>query len=88
MKPKVRGLIIRQKEPSNIETPFDQIDSYLTPTDLFPIVPRLLRHGIRQEVKVKSEIARPAVYERLEPNRVYTIPERHGRARPTSLTSR
>jgi hypothetical protein len=31
------GLIIRQMEPKNLETPFDQIDPYLTPTDLFYI---------------------------------------------------
>ena len=31
------GLIIRQKEPTNLETPFDQLDSYLTPTGLFYI---------------------------------------------------
>src|SRR5438477_7490106 len=31
------GLIIRQKEPTNLETPLDQIDSYLTPTELFYI---------------------------------------------------
>ena len=31
------GLIIRQKEPTNLETPFDQVDSYLTPTNLFYI---------------------------------------------------
>ncbi|MDB6027971.1 MAG: sulfite oxidase-like oxidoreductase, partial [Verrucomicrobiales bacterium] len=40
------GLIIRQKEPGNLETPFDQVDSFLTPTELFYIrshfqVPRL-----------------------------------------------
>ena len=29
------GLIVRQKEPANLETPFDQIDSYLTQTELF-----------------------------------------------------
>src|SRR5260370_2899262 len=29
------GLIIRQKEPKNLEAPFDRIDSYLTPTALF-----------------------------------------------------
>ena len=29
------GLIIRQKEPVNLEMPFDQVDSYLTPTELF-----------------------------------------------------
>src|SRR4029077_16021259 len=31
------GLIIRQKEPTNLETPFDQVDTYLTPTALFYI---------------------------------------------------
>ena len=31
------GLIIRQKEPTNLETPLDQADSYLTPTELFYI---------------------------------------------------
>src|SRR5258705_1832158 len=31
------GLIIRQREPRNLESPFDQIDSYLTPTELFYI---------------------------------------------------
>jgi DMSO/TMAO reductase YedYZ molybdopterin-dependent catalytic subunit len=29
------GLIIRQKEPLNLETPMDQVDSWLTPTELF-----------------------------------------------------
>jgi DMSO/TMAO reductase YedYZ molybdopterin-dependent catalytic subunit len=31
------GLIIRQMEPANLETPLDQVDSYLTPTELFYI---------------------------------------------------
>src|SRR5260221_7948146 len=31
------GLNIRQKEPKNLEAPFDPIDSYLTPTELFYI---------------------------------------------------
>src|ERR1700745_3542766 len=31
------GLIIRQKEPTNLETPFDQLDSFLTPAELFYI---------------------------------------------------
>src|SRR5258707_11548607 len=31
------GLTIRQKEPKNLEAPFDPIDSYLTPTGLFYI---------------------------------------------------
>jgi len=35
--PASAGLIIRQKEPTNLETPFDQLDSYLTPAELFYI---------------------------------------------------
>src|SRR5260370_29929538 len=31
------GLIIRQKEPNTVETPFDEVDSFLTPTELFYI---------------------------------------------------
>jgi DMSO/TMAO reductase YedYZ molybdopterin-dependent catalytic subunit len=31
------GLIIRQKEPTNLETPFAQVYSFLTPTELFYI---------------------------------------------------
>ena len=31
------GLIIRQKEPKNMEAPFDRIDPYFTPTELFYI---------------------------------------------------
>jgi DMSO/TMAO reductase YedYZ molybdopterin-dependent catalytic subunit len=31
------GLIIRQKEPHNLETPLDQVDSFLTPAELFYI---------------------------------------------------
>jgi DMSO/TMAO reductase YedYZ molybdopterin-dependent catalytic subunit len=46
------GLIIRQKEPVNLEMPFDQLDSYLTPTELFCIrshfpTPRLDAAGYR-----------------------------------------
>jgi DMSO/TMAO reductase YedYZ molybdopterin-dependent catalytic subunit len=31
------GLIIREKEPHNLETPFAEVDSFLTPTELFYI---------------------------------------------------
>jgi hypothetical protein len=31
------GLIIRQKEPANLEAPFDRLDSYITPTEQFYI---------------------------------------------------
>src|SRR5438034_1702020 len=37
LQPSSVGLIIRQKEPTNLETPLDQVDSYLTPTELFYI---------------------------------------------------
>jgi hypothetical protein len=35
--PSAAGLIIRQKEPNNLEMPFDLLESYLTPTELFYI---------------------------------------------------
>ena len=49
------GLIIRQKEPTNLETPFDQVDSFLTPTELFYIrshfpVPKLDLAGYRLRI--------------------------------------
>src|SRR5258708_3363864 len=49
------GLIIRQKEPKNLEAPFDRIDSYLTPTELFYIrshfpVPNLDRGSYRLRI--------------------------------------
>lgn len=31
------GMIIRQTDPKNLETPLDQVDSFLTPTELFYI---------------------------------------------------
>src|SRR5437016_2780729 len=37
LRPSSVGLIIRQQEPNNLETPLDQVDSYLTPTELFYI---------------------------------------------------
>src|ERR1700730_12342528 len=36
-RPPALGLIVRQTEPRDLETPFDQINSYFTPTDLFYI---------------------------------------------------
>src|SRR5712664_2555725 len=49
------GLIIRQKEPTNLEMPFDQVDSYLTPTGLFYIrshfpAPRIDSAGYRLRI--------------------------------------
>src|SRR6202040_3380224 len=31
------GLIIRQKDPNNLEMPFDQLDDFITPAELFYI---------------------------------------------------
>ncbi|MGA7808283.1 sulfite oxidase [Bradyrhizobium sp.] len=35
--PRPVGLIIRQKDPNNLEMPFDQLDDFITPTELFYI---------------------------------------------------
>src|SRR5438270_4543443 len=58
------GLIIRQKEPNNLETPFDRLDAYLTPTELFYIrshfaVPSLERASFR--LHVDGAVERPLV---------------------------
>ncbi len=58
------GLIIRQKEPRNLEAPFDRIDSYVTPTDLFYIrshfpTPKLDRVSYR--LRVDGAVGRPFV---------------------------
>ena len=49
------GLIIRQYDPKNLETPFDRVDSFLTPTELFYIrshfpAPKLDLAGYRLRV--------------------------------------
>src|SRR5437764_11586906 len=58
------GLIIRQKEPKNLEAPFDRLDSYLTPTELFYIrshfpIPTLDRasYSLRIDGAVRSPFA-------------------------------
>src|SRR5258705_807214 len=58
------GLTIRQKEPKNLEAPFDRIDSYLTPTELFYIrshfpIPALDRasYKLRIDGAVRSQFA-------------------------------
>jgi DMSO/TMAO reductase YedYZ molybdopterin-dependent catalytic subunit len=58
------GLTIRQKEPKNLEAPFDRIDSYLTPTELFYIrshfpIPTLDRasYKLRIDGAVRSPFA-------------------------------
>src|ERR1700742_1266869 len=56
------GLTIRQKEPKNLESPFDQIDSYLTPAELFYIrshfpIPALDRASYR--LRIDGAVRRP-----------------------------
>ena len=58
------GLIIRQKEPANLETPLDQVDSYLTPTGLFYVrshypAPRLdlASYRLRVEGAVRNPLS-------------------------------
>jgi DMSO/TMAO reductase YedYZ molybdopterin-dependent catalytic subunit len=59
------GLIIRQKDPNNLEMPFDQLDEFITPSELFyirshfptpemdPIAYRLsLRGALRNELSL------------------------------------
>jgi hypothetical protein len=56
------GLTIRQKEPKNLEAPFDRIDSYLTPTELFYIrshfpIPALDRASYK--LRIDGAVRRP-----------------------------
>src|ERR1700682_2313004 len=56
------GLTIRQKEPKNLEAPFDSIDSYLTPTELFYIrshfpIPALDR--VSYQLRIDGAVRRP-----------------------------
>jgi DMSO/TMAO reductase YedYZ molybdopterin-dependent catalytic subunit len=56
------GLVIRQKEPKNLEAPFDQIDSYLTPSELFYIrshfpIPALDRGSY--QLRIDGAVRRP-----------------------------
>src|ERR1700750_67365 len=56
------GFITREKEPKNLEAPFDPIDSYLTPTELFYIrshfpTPALDRDSY--QLRVDGAVARP-----------------------------
>jgi DMSO/TMAO reductase YedYZ molybdopterin-dependent catalytic subunit len=56
------GLTIRQKEPKNLEAPFDRIDSYLTPTELFYIrshfpIPALDRAAY--QLRIDGAVRRP-----------------------------
>ncbi|MEA3068927.1 MAG: hypothetical protein QOD29_373, partial [Alphaproteobacteria bacterium] len=71
------GMIIRQKEPKNLEAPFDQIDSYLTPNELFYIrshfpIPNLDRASY--QLRIDGAVRRPLAlsYEKLRSMRSET----------------
>ncbi len=56
------GLIIREREPANLEYPFDQLDEFLTPNDLFYIrshfkAPQLDREGF--ELSIGGAVKQP-----------------------------
>jgi DMSO/TMAO reductase YedYZ molybdopterin-dependent catalytic subunit len=56
------GLVIRQKDPDNLESPFDQLDSFITPAELFYIrshfsAPRL---GLASyQLHIEGAVTRP-----------------------------
>ncbi len=71
------GLIIRQKEPKNLEAPFDRINSYLTPNELFYIrshfpIPNLDRASY--QLRIEGAVRRPLAlsYEELRSMRSET----------------
>ena len=56
------GMVIRQKEPRNLESPFDRLESYLTPTELFYIrshfpTPKLDRASY--QLRIEGAVRRP-----------------------------
>src|SRR5438874_4863952 len=64
------GLTIRQKEPKNLESPFDRVESYLTPTELFYIrshfpIPTMDRASYRLRVDGAVSNAFALSYEEL-----------------------
>ena len=63
------GLIIRQKEPKNLEAPFDRIDSYLTPTGLFYIRTNAGRRRNFRLVTAPEADPRPERWREIIPHR-------------------
>ena len=56
------GLVIRQKEPKNLEAHFDQIDSYLTPSELFYIrshFPVSALDRVSYQLRIDGAVRRP-----------------------------
>src|SRR5438128_1130756 len=43
------GLVIRQKEPRNLEFPFDRLDGYLTPVESFYIRSHFTAPGLQPD---------------------------------------
>ena len=68
--PSGTGMIIRQKEPVNFEFPFEKLDSFLTPNDLFYIrshfnAPELNRDSYQLRVQGTVETDLSFTYEQL-----------------------
>jgi hypothetical protein len=71
-------MVIRQREPVNFEYPFDQLDTFLTPSSLFYIrshfkAPVLEKHSY--ELRVGGAVATPLSlrYEDLRGTRVFPV---------------
>ena len=55
-------MIIREREPLNLEFPFDQLDGFITPTDLFYIrshFPAPELNSTSYELRVEGAVERP-----------------------------
>src|SRR5438477_425669 len=58
------GLIIRQKEPSNLEMPFERLDSFLTPNELFYIrshFPAPTIDASEYQLKIDGAVGKPLI---------------------------
>jgi DMSO/TMAO reductase YedYZ molybdopterin-dependent catalytic subunit len=56
------GMVIRQREPVNFEYPFDQLDTFLTPSSLFYIRSHFKAPALEKdsyELRVEGAVARP-----------------------------
>ena len=75
------GLIIRQKDPNNLEMPFDQLDEFITPSELFYIrshfpTPKLDPLAYRLSIqRRRAERAKPEL--RRYPRHAFTDMRRH-----------
>jgi DMSO/TMAO reductase YedYZ molybdopterin-dependent catalytic subunit len=56
------GMVIRQREPVNFEYPFDQLDTFLTPSSLFYIRSHFKAPALEKdsyELKVDGAVSTP-----------------------------